>query len=621
MAQEKNPNPDVSSLGEPKLRPSEQRRKEKRDAERKKYVELPTLKLPPVEEPISAPAPIPGIPMPMLTNPDDIVIPDEMPEQYEVTGWESLQLTRALRKLVERKLESLNLYEPLTHVEPFHASQAPERTLRGSNRSGKTLAAAVEVARAVTNRDPHKKYPMEDGRAYLVAYDGKQVAEVLYRKLFRAGAFRIIKDQKTRLWRAYRPWDAEDEARFRETKPAPPLIPPRYVKSAAWENKTQQIPTIIRLTTGWELSFFSSNASPPRGVDLDLLWFDEEIVGEWYVEGSARLLDRRGKFLWSATPQNGSEQLYDLSLQAADQEDQDEPRVIEFFMDLDANPHISQKDKQIFASKLTSDEDRRIRIGGQFAVVSFKVYPEFSMITHGCDPFLIPPDWTLYMVTDPGRQVCGVLFAAIPPPSHELSDRIFIYDELYLKNCSAQTYGEAVKRKTDGRRFFAFIIDHHGGRVSEVGSGTTVEFQYSEALKDNDVSSQATGHGYIWGSDDIPGGIEKVRSLLLIRQEGAPRLQVFRGPCPNLEWEFLRYKWRRRNGQLIDKPDDRNDHLMDTLRYLAAYEPVWHAPPKVGIAKDGAYSAYREKLKRSKDGEFTSINLGPGAGVFTTTFR
>src|SRR6478609_3422604 len=107
---------------------------------------------------------------------------------------------------------------------------------------------------------------------------------------------------------------------------------------------------------------------------------------------SARLLDDRvedpdtgkirgGKFLWSATPQAGTQQLYDLKVRgdewAADRDEatgkilpnQIPPiEIFEFGM-LD-NPWVSDSAKQEFIAKFADNEDEiNVRVYGKFALL------------------------------------------------------------------------------------------------------------------------------------------------------------------------------------------------------------------------------------------------------------
>jgi len=119
---------------------------------------------------------------------------------------------------------------------------------------------------------------------------------VCYPSLFKSGAYRIIKDEQTGQWRSFRP--GEEPERRAETKPAPPLIPPRYVASVSWVLKSAGYAQKVELTNGWTIYFYSSEGEPPQGFQADLIWIDEDINNEqWVGEMLARLADRKGRFV------------------------------------------------------------------------------------------------------------------------------------------------------------------------------------------------------------------------------------------------------------------------------------------------------------------------------------
>lgn len=555
---------------------------------------------PPPPPQVTLPGPIPAPPPPP---------PEKILNASGLAAHEAIRLRNLLAEKALRKIDALNLYRPLVAQSYFHGSLARIRLLRGSNRGGKTLPAAVEVARAVTGQDPHGKYPREDGRWYCVGKDLSHVGEVMWRKLSRAGAFKIIRDLATREWRAFRPWDPLDLQREDEARSAPPLIPPRFISKIAWENKGEEIPSKVKLINGWEMNFYSSLGKPPQGTDLDGVWFDEEIVDPaWFPEMRARLLDRKGRFIWSATPQAGTEQLYDLHERAEKERFEASPGVQEYVILLADNPHLSEKEKRELAQDL-SDEDRRVRIDGDFAITSFRVYPEFNMLYHGVDLEEIPPNWTRYMVVDPGHQVCAVLFAAVPPKM----DQVVIYDELYLRECDARKFALAVSEKTRNQTIQASIIDPNMAVHTELGTGKTVGQQYGEALAEEDFCAIATGTSFILGCDDVDAGLLAVHGWLRRGEDGTPFLRVRRGHCPNIEDEFKRYVKMRTGGVIQDKPNNRrNNHLMDDLRYLALYQPRWIAPPPPRTRQSPAVKAFKRKQERQGKNKSRFVNLGPG---------
>jgi len=537
------------------------------------------------------------------------------------------KVRRAILEKTRREMEALRVYEPYGEATKFHESWLDERIIRGSNRSGKTTPAAVELARAVTNQDPYNKYPQTEGRAFLVAKSETEIGEVFYRKLFRKGAFKMIKDPKTGKWRTYRPWKGihpdypdmgeGDGPDAEGVRPSQPLIPRRFINQISWKDKKKHVPNVVRLVNGWEISFFTAGSTPPHGMDLDYIWFDEEVTGaDWYAEMSARLVDRKGVFVWSATPQNGTEDLFDLHERAIDPE---EPDVGEFYVTLAANPYIPQRDKDKLARKYANKpEEYKVRILGEFAVRSWQVYPLFSMSRelHGCEPFEMDDSWNRYMVVDPGRQVCAVAFFAVPPPKYPYSGCRYLYDELYIHDCTAIKFARTVQKHIGTQQFMEFIIDPAAFRC-EVGSGLSVAGQYSHELQRKNIKSHFTGYNFTPGVNERTAGIEKLGAWMDIDPGmSRPVLQVFEGGCPWFEWEIKRYRRRRESGVITDKTTDRNDHMMDACRYFAMRDPQWRENPEEEKIRNPVirYLEQREEEERMRGGK-PYISMGPRGGA------
>jgi hypothetical protein len=568
---------------------------------------------PQVEPPrsIRPPALVPEVPPDLMAamNPEP-----PPPPPAALTATEREALRELLKEYAKRQKDALKLFVPMPEQERFFESDAGERIALGGNRGGKTTVTCVEIARAVRGEDPHDKYPKESGRAVLVGKDLIHCSKVFYRKLFRPGAFKIIRDRETHEWRTFRPNDIIDMMDEDQAEPAPPLIPSSFVKSISWENKKEEIPKTITLKNGWELCFFSSIGAPPQGWDVDLVGFDEEIEHPlWYREMSARLLDRRkknwhtgkvksGKFIWSATPQAGTATLYELK-RRADREVEDgveKPSIEAFAFGLLQNTHMSQEAINEFVNKLRDDEEEyRVRVLGEFALVGTRVYGEFTpQGPHGCDSFPIPPDWTLYASLDPGRQVCAILFAACPPPGLVVwvetkdgpvclgKDRVFLFDECYIKKANAEIVATKVAERLGGRRIEKWYIDARAGRITEIGSGKTHEQQYREAFVRHGVFDKPSAPkkirptGFVWstmsGGDDVKAGIEAVRLGLHLNDDGYSKWCVFRDKLKNFLHEAELYSYKRLpNGLVTDEVLKQTDHLMDDWRYLACAKLRW----------------------------------------------
>lgn len=544
-------------------------------------------------------------------------VPDQEPyDPNQLTEQEKIKFKAVLSEIHARRNESLRLFTPMREQEKFFSCEAPERLALGGNRGGKTTVTVVEAARAVTGQDPHDKYPKTGGKAIFVGKDLKHCSKVFYAKLFKPGAFKIIKDLETGEMRTWNPNDPSDLARAHLAKKAPPLIPPRFYdyKKIAWENKKDECPTTIPLKNGWTLYFFSSLGVPPQGWNVDLVVFDEEIEHPlWYPEMSARLLDNRevqvhtgkikgGKFIWSATPQAGTEQLYALKVRGDEliENGVEDPAIQTFEFGMLDNKWVPDSAKQEFIAKFADNEDElNVRVYGKFALLGTRIYPEFTPKgCHGVAAFPIPDNWTTYVFVDPGRQRCAVLFIAIAPPGTQWAGRKIVYDELYIKNASAQIFAETFVRRVAGRPIELGTIDHHMGRVHEMGSGKQIEQQYSDALKAQKFHFETGGTSFRWANSDVKAGIESVRSAMHIR-DGKSELLVMWEKVPNLCKEVAGYSYRKLpNGTVTDEPIKQNDHLCDTLRYGCSAKLPYRKPrPR---KKASGYTTEILKLKKER---------------------
>lgn len=520
--------------------------------------------------------------------------------------------------LLERKLEALRLYEPMPLQEEFHKCMASERLVIGGNRSGKSLSTFVEDARAATGQDPYKKYTEEGGNLVIIGKNWPHIGMVVYPMLFKAGAFRIIKDETTGQWRAFRPGQ-DDKSK---SKPAPPLIPPRLVKDFSWVLKNANYLQRAELTNGWTIYCFSSEGEPPQGFQADLVHIDEDLNNErWVGEMQARLADRKGRFVWSAMPHSKNDALLGLCERAEREVELGNPNAMirRFTLRFLDNAHIDgeEKQKNIERWSALGEEELRMRAEGEFTTESTLMYPTFNRAVHmmsreDLPGGVVPPDWTRYVAIDPGHTVMATLFAAVPPDEKFL----LVYDELYIRNCNALIWGEQFAEKVQHQHVYAAIMDMHGGLLRDLGSGRLPHELYTEQLRTRKIKFQLSGHSFIPGSDDIPARTALVRQMLHIRGDGSTRLKILEGACPNLVRELKRYRKKTTtvNGQVFvtDQPQTRGEvHAAQTLEYLCAYEPKYHPPPR-NYGPDPWWVKWKvERQRRLRESQDPCIILGP----------
>ena len=546
----------------------------------------------------------------------------------------------------KRDSESLKLFRPMKHQEPFFETDCLKRILRGGNRSSKSTVAAVEFAHAATGIPVHKstgeavrdKYPRKNPLIlWVIGYDLDHVARNIYRLLFQPGCFKLIKDAKTGMARAFKPWDPEDNKRAKEAYPAPPLIPERLIQEFAWENKAQRVFKACRLNNGNEIRAFSSQGKEPQGDQCDVIWIDEDVENpELIMESTMRLADRGGRMFWSAFPKAKNFALRRLSEEAAST-DPNNPTCREFVFRMSDNPYLDNKTRESILAGMTGDE-RRARDFGEYLDDLVAVYPTFDIDIH-CTPAktpedndpidkaiaenggAVPDDWTRYLVLDPGHARPAVLMAAVPPPELEQpgtsEPTIVCYDEIAIPRIDASRLAAEVLAKTKGQHFEAFIIDSHAGRQTAMGRGETNQDHYAAAFEGAGLRSRLTRSSFAPASDDVVAGIQMVRRRMAVRKHGRPGLRIIAGNCPNLCRQIEDYKKTVSARNVVDDRPAKFqiDDLADDLRYLVSFEPQYRKPEKT---YEELSPAYREwlRIQQKKNRERTgAICLGPIGGA------
>lgn len=551
-------------------------------------------------------------------------------------------------EIAKRRIEALRLYRPQPMQEEFHKCTATERMIQGGNRAGKSLGAFVEDARAVLNCDPYNKYPEKDGVLAVVGYKEWHIGNVIYPYLFKAGAFKIIRDEETDQWRVYRPWVPQDKARAKEAKPAPPLIPPRMVKRIVWKDRGKNVFSNVYLKTGWEIKAFSSKAKPDQGYQADIIHIDEDILDpRWYNEAAGRLVDRKGKLIWSALPHDDNDAIARFAERAEKMEEDyekgvgDKPTTVVFRASMEENPYLPEDAKKaaIAGWKSMGDDVYRKRALGELVTDSVLMYPMWKQSVHDIvtyegqlngepDQYLakreIPPHWTRRLCVDPGHDTGAAVLIATPPSAKFH----LVYDEIYIHQCTAPIIAEALAIRTRTDWFQSFLIDAHGGNLTSLDTGVSPREAYEREMKTRRVECVETGHRFTPGCAVITYREEILRNMLLIQKTGSPSILVDFEKCPNLDREMRRFRKKKVNGLIVDTGNRRGaTHAAECLEYLAVYldeaTTKYIAPPERRLnesAGERRVRLYKQRMKERQEamnpfGVTSTIILGP-AGSF-----
>lgn len=472
---------------------------------------------------------------------------------------------------------TLEMFRPTEKQEPFFLAMELdyiiEMLLGGGNRAGKSICATICMASFILNRpvtfNDGSKHHMRPERwrnealkIWIVGYDWKHIGKTMHRLLFESGLYRIIRDQKTGKWRAWNPEDpAEASLKYITTK-SPPIIRMTEVVGGhdgmSWENKKEkQISRFEVNHDGTSIQFFPSTGARPQGDPANVIWIDEAIEDDsWYTELQVRLMDDDGRLMWTAWPDVApTEAMSKLEERAAKQAGKPRQRAFHIVLKGSDNPFTQGEHRDYLISTMSEDE-ASARDGGAMNKGRWRIYPNFDEYVHrlmtkdpGKDDVLakavreaggIPPEWTRYLILDPGTINPGVLMVAFPPPS--LGDFIVPFDELNLHNVDADRLAQAVAAKTKGTYFEDFIIDSHAARQTPMGVDFTIGENYEKAFAKYGLRSRRRGARFSFGSDNVLTRIFGLRGRFNIRTDGTSQIRIDTDACPTLVSQLKSYR-------------------------------------------------------------------------------
>lgn len=318
----------------------------------------------------------------------------------------------------------------------------------------------------------------------------------------------------------------------------------------------------------------ADNPDSLRGVGLHGAVLDEYAFmpdGKYTYDTIIRpaLSDKNGWAVFISTPNGVHNHFYDLVQKA-----KREPDMYYF-------SHATAQDNTYFpvtefeATRKEYERDGKIDQFNQewmaeFANPSSLVYGKFKYDDHVLEGKKfddeMPEQGTYNLCIDFGMtDPTAALFVKI-----DYEGNWWVYDEIYQTDLSLEPLIQVLRDKMADDRFTRIVGD--GAARFELESLRKRRFRISGAKK---------------GADSIANGINEVRALLHIR-EGTGKPKIFiRSSCKNLIKEFESYAWiRDSQGEITNVPEDKNNHALDALRYLAL---------------DKAKPAERTKRKRHYD--------------------
>ena len=525
-----------------------------------------------------------------------------------------------------------------------------EILLAGSNRGGKTILAAARFASIfrdipITTMDGeeiHCRLPHQKGRELIMWVIGdhlKHIGQVVYRVLFKRGLYKIVRDPQTGWWRAWNPVMFPDDRKIprKEQYQSFPLIPgfdrnndidpSSDIQEVAWyHNNLNQFERVVA-KNGTQMFSFAGSAEVQQGVPVDEIWIDEHLEDDaYYDEYVARLVDAPGRILWSTIPRDESAAYGQIEERALEQEREvaDGERKPEnvstrrHHVTLAKNPFIDEKEKTLFAERLSGDRANLVRIQGLRSDRIIAIYGEFSPDFH-CVKYpdnsmndqvsraleannLMPPaNWTRELIIDPGTIKPAIVFGTVPPPSmwDHAEPYFIIYNEIYIPRADAYRLAAKIAEMEIDPTFERMIIDNMMARQKPAGFSLTVGQQYAEAFNEKKITSVQSGCSFLPGDPDFMQRSTKVRAALRMRPCGRPQLRIITDRCPETTRQMLRnVRKTDKHGNPLETPaDNQRDDLRVCVEYWLSRHPTWVEPPKsFERSKDPGLRAWEQHL-------------------------
>jgi len=309
---------------------------------------------------------------------------------------------------------------------------------------------------------------------------------------------------------------------------------------------------------------------------IDLLAIDEEVESGLRDELTARLVNRGGKIVASATMVEGQPWLADMEAYAAE----GNPDYFCERLRSDLNEHLDSRLLRQWMTEL-GEEERLIRIFGHSRRSSGLVYPEWDPKKHICEPFDLPEGTVILCSLDPGPTVFAGIWVALCPDGHdyiiacmyerhaelgEVACRIREIEGWHLKAQEDPLMEESWEDDDQTIVPALRIADHHETRRLMTGEAGVID----QLMDRYGIMCEPSYHG------TIMYGVQPAKRWLRPLMDGVSGLRIWNTALhlEDFAREITRYRWVqdttsfRQHGRRIE-PIRRENHLMDCLKNMA----------------------------------------------------
>lgn len=280
-----------------------------------------------------------------------------------------------------------------------------------------------------------------------------------------------------------------------------------------------------------------------KGVVLDEYAFQKEHVWDKIV--SPMLIQTGGWAIFITTPNGVANHFKKFWDHAVQLEADGDPDWATFHFTSYDNPTIKPEDLDKEKARLT-EEFFQQEYMADFAKFVGLIYTAFDDKVHVQD-FEVNEDWTFYRSIDFGAtDPNAVSFIGV-----DKDGVAYIFDELYIGDIRTSEFAELIKQKSAHRYFVATYAD---------SAAKQTRMDLAEYGVPSIPVTKNTGEGT---KQWIIAGIDRVQQRLKDNKI------VIHPRCKATIKEFMSYSWRKdRMGDAVNIPEDRNNHILDELRYF-----------------------------------------------------
>jgi phage terminase large subunit len=283
-----------------------------------------------------------------------------------------------------------------------------------------------------------------------------------------------------------------------------------------------------------------------KGVILDEYAFQKEHV--WNKIISPMLVQTNGWAIFITTPNGVANHFKKFWDDAVDLEASGDKDWKTFHFTSYDNPLIPKENLDKERERLT-EEFFTQEYMADFAKFTGLIYTGFDDKKH-IQEFEVDDNWSFYNAIDFGATDPD----AVPFIGIDRDGIIHIFDEIYASNLYTSELAELIKQKRAHRYFIATYSD--SAAKQQIMDLSTYGI-YSIPVKKNEKAPGASNANW------LVAGINRVQQLL--KEDKI----IVHPRCKGTIKEFMSYSWRKdRLGDPVNLPEDKNNHLMDALRYF-----------------------------------------------------